>query len=639
MYEAHFGLSDLPFRIVPDLRFYVDSVPSRTALTALRQGLAGTAPFLVVTGGSGAGKTITVRKLLAELDRSRYAVADVSSAGLDRDELLRAVTVAFGMPEADSGDLPESLRSLLERIRGGGRTALLVLDEADGLGVASLRALADLAAAGAGGAPGMFVCLVGLNAPPGLVELERLGQPLGIGATCRLRPLEAAETREYILHRLRRAGWTGRPAFDAAATDAIHAQSDGIPARINLLSNRILLALSGKASNVVDAELVLAVDELLKSELAGQSPPAVLTRANAEPGASMAELPAALPKTSPAGPDFAPAASAGSMGASIAPGRAERGPMPGGTDHALHGFTIDDFPVLHMLAAESRLTASPASGAVRLPQQSEPGATPGSSVVPLDARPAALASLPAKGAPAGVARRRMLLPGLVVALVLAGGALLWWTVQVLDSSVDVRGSTGQIAGLDTGPNAEAPRAGIRSGVIALPPVAANQATAAPSRPAPPSDTAPNGVRPLEVSPGALSSRLPGAPSAGDDARQTGPAPAVEAGASRATSASKAPLTRDAAQSAPGQAARLAISPAAAVPSVSVAQRPAQDAPQVTANAPAPVAACTAAALTMGLCAPSPDLAGVREPAAKAADVTPSPACEPSRSALGLCAER
>jgi len=35
MYEAHFGLAQLPFRLAPDPRFYVDAAPHRAAIAAL----------------------------------------------------------------------------------------------------------------------------------------------------------------------------------------------------------------------------------------------------------------------------------------------------------------------------------------------------------------------------------------------------------------------------------------------------------------------------------------------------------------------------------------------------------------------------------------------------------------------------
>ena len=53
--------------------------------------------------------------------------------------------------------------------------------------------------------------------------------------------MDAAETKAYILHRLRTVGWDGDPSIDEDAFDAIYQHTDGIPRRINLLCNRLLL--------------------------------------------------------------------------------------------------------------------------------------------------------------------------------------------------------------------------------------------------------------------------------------------------------------------------------------------------------------------------------------------------------------
>ena len=53
MYEAHFGLADLPFHIAPDPRFYVDAAPHRAAIQALLDGLERGDAFMLLTGDFG----------------------------------------------------------------------------------------------------------------------------------------------------------------------------------------------------------------------------------------------------------------------------------------------------------------------------------------------------------------------------------------------------------------------------------------------------------------------------------------------------------------------------------------------------------------------------------------------------------
>jgi len=81
-------------------------------------------------------------------------------------------------------------------------------------------------------------------------------------ASCHLGPLSNIDTREYVLHRLRTAGWVGDPSFEEAALSAICRYSQGIPRKINILCSRVLLA--GYLDDTHD------VTELMIDEVAGE---------------------------------------------------------------------------------------------------------------------------------------------------------------------------------------------------------------------------------------------------------------------------------------------------------------------------------------------------------------------------------
>ena len=92
--------------------------------------------------------------------------------------------------------------------------------------------------------------------------LEQLRQR--IIASCHLGPIEASETEAYILHRMRTVGWAGDSSFSADVFPAIYSYTGGIPRKINLLCDRLLLmgrldekhALTGKevAEVITDLE-------------------------------------------------------------------------------------------------------------------------------------------------------------------------------------------------------------------------------------------------------------------------------------------------------------------------------------------------------------------------------------------------
>ena len=71
-------------------------------------------------------------------------------------------------------------------------------------------------------------------------EMRQLKQR--VIASYHLGPLDAAETRAYVEHRLRHVGWSSDPAISQEAFDRIHHHSEGVPRRINSLCDRVLLA-------------------------------------------------------------------------------------------------------------------------------------------------------------------------------------------------------------------------------------------------------------------------------------------------------------------------------------------------------------------------------------------------------------
>jgi type II secretory pathway predicted ATPase ExeA len=268
MYEAYFGLADLPFRIAPDPRFYVDTATHRGAIRALQDRLGQGAEFVPLIGDFGTGKTTVGRQLLAEIDRTRQVAAELPRTRIEGDQLLDRVAAAFGLRRAKGLAPLESAIRQFEGLVREGREALLLVDDAHQLDAAVLRRLRKLTAVRVDGRAALRVCLAG-RSTPGFEELQRFGHPPSVGTPVRLDALDAAGTHTYILERLRRAGWHGRPAFESA-TAAIHGRCKGNPARINRLCGHILLHLYMQGRDDVNVNVVRAVDDLLQAELRGE---------------------------------------------------------------------------------------------------------------------------------------------------------------------------------------------------------------------------------------------------------------------------------------------------------------------------------------------------------------------------------
>lgn len=275
MYERHFGISGPPFQLSPDPNFYFDSQGHHAALEALRRGLGEANGFVVVSGEIGAGKTTLVRTLLAELDSTALVVGQVLSTQLEADDLLRAVALSFGI-RVDGGDPAEierALQAFLLTLAKEGRRAVLIVDEAQNLDRSAFHWLLSLEKGHSPTRIPMKVCLVG---QPELRDIVNSGDHLELRARvsvlCHLGPLGPGETGAYIRHRLGRVGWTGTPSFEPGAFEEIHRWTAGIPRRINLLCNRLMLSRFLGDSTRIDAAAVEQTATELRAEIGDTSP-------------------------------------------------------------------------------------------------------------------------------------------------------------------------------------------------------------------------------------------------------------------------------------------------------------------------------------------------------------------------------
>lgn len=270
MYESHFGISAPPFQLTPDPSFYFDSTGHHRALAEFRRGLAEKTGFVVVSGEIGAGKTTLVRTLIAELDPAAVAVAQVLSTQLQADELLRAILFAFGVAADHSAqtDPASTLRQFLASLRHESRRALLIIDEAQNLHHAAFERLVGLVAPQPDAQAALQICLVGQPELRAIVSTRELGQLRErIVVSCHLGPINQAETGSYIEHRLRKVGWGGNPSFDAAAFDEIFRWTQGVPRKINLLCNRLMLSRFLTQQTQIDAATVAQAARDLRVEI------------------------------------------------------------------------------------------------------------------------------------------------------------------------------------------------------------------------------------------------------------------------------------------------------------------------------------------------------------------------------------
>ena len=288
MYEDFYGLTGKPFQLNPDPAFYFGSRGHKRAFAYLQYGLYQSEGFIVITGEIGAGKTTIVRNLFEHLDRDRLVAAQLVSTQLDADDMLRAVAVAFGLPikALDKASLLASLEAFLCQVAIDKRRALLVVDEAQNLTPRAIEELRMLSNFQLGDQALLQSFLIGQPELRGMMQgpqMQQLRQR--VIASYHLGPMDHAETKAYVEHRLAHVGWKGDPRFDAAAFDLIHASSGGIPRRINTLCNRLLLAGFLGEKHAFDVADVQAIVREIREELGPDASLVTVPEASEHPAA------------------------------------------------------------------------------------------------------------------------------------------------------------------------------------------------------------------------------------------------------------------------------------------------------------------------------------------------------------------
>ena len=244
MYESFYGLTSKPFQINPDPSFYFGSKQHRRAKAYLEYGVQRNEGFIVITGEVGAGKTTILRGLLDGLDHNKVVAANLVTTQLGAEDTLRMVGAAFGVrvKDASKSEVLMSLEAFLVSQTSQGKRCLLIVDEAQNLSMRAVEELRMLSNFQFGQQALLQTFLVGqpefrtiLQSP----DMQQLRQR--VTATCHIGPLDLVETQGYIEHRLKCAGSSGRPSFDAAAFELVFKASGGIPRRINLICDRLLL--------------------------------------------------------------------------------------------------------------------------------------------------------------------------------------------------------------------------------------------------------------------------------------------------------------------------------------------------------------------------------------------------------------
>lgn len=393
MYAQFFGLKQEPFSIAPDPHYLFMSERHREALAHLLYGLRGGGGFVLLTGEIGAGKTTVCRCFLEQIPK-KCNVAYVFNPKLTALELLQTIAEEFHIRPRDSAPAGEGVKQLVDainefllRTHAVGMNNVLIIDEAQLLSTEVLEQLRLLTNLETRERKLLQIILIGQPELRGMLaapELEQLAQR--VIARFHLPALSAAETGQYIKHRLTVAGLRGSSPFDGKLRERIHQLSRGVPRRINLLCDRALLgAYSQGQSKVSVATLNRAAQEVFGTarDAAAAAPvaasPGVATEAmpqlrqgrwmvagllvlaavlgllllRAQTGAEPKLAPTGLVKAPVASAPLAASSAAAPKVAASAPAAAASTPTPASSVAALSASAPAEPPAMPMSASEA----------------------------------------------------------------------------------------------------------------------------------------------------------------------------------------------------------------------------------------------------------------------------------------------
>src|SRR5271154_3219539 len=215
MYLELFKLHELPFRLSPDPQFLYLSKQHARAKAYMESTIWFTDGFVVITGEIGSGKTTLIETLLHELDKD-VVVAQINQTQVSATEFLQAVLVQFGFTpfQMKKAELLATLNNFLVEQYAAGRKVLLIVDEAQNLGLRVLEEIRMLSGVETTKEKVLRIILAGqpeLNQKLDAPELVQLAQRIRL--RFHLDTLSANEMHAYIHHRLEVAGAADRTIF------------------------------------------------------------------------------------------------------------------------------------------------------------------------------------------------------------------------------------------------------------------------------------------------------------------------------------------------------------------------------------------------------------------------------------------
>lgn len=243
-YLSSYGLTEAPFSLKQDDRFFYSSTALTERLDLLKHYTQYGNLLLIITGERGIGKS-SLKQRFINTAQEEWQICEIQShTMMDASLLLKQIANGFNItePPIDPSALFEVLSEQLDYMHQNSSVPILLIDDAHELPKDSLQALLYLAENHSDQHTALRIVLFcepeieTMLEDPAIHSLkERVTHGMEIPA------LDETETAEYLRHRLAVAGLDGTSPFTPKLVNKIFKASDGVPAKINEYAHKNLL--------------------------------------------------------------------------------------------------------------------------------------------------------------------------------------------------------------------------------------------------------------------------------------------------------------------------------------------------------------------------------------------------------------
>ncbi|MEQ1773184.1 MAG: AAA family ATPase [Burkholderiales bacterium] len=275
MYYEHFGLNQAPFKITPNTDFFFSGGNRGPILEALIYAVTHGEGIIKVSGEVGSGKTMLCNMLMQRLPENVETVY-LANPSVSPEEILHAIAFELHLNierAATRLEVMQKVQAHLLTRHADGKRVVIFVEESQGMPLATLEEMRLLSNLETKNDKLLQIVLFGQPEldenlrQPNIRQLrERITHSFG------LVPLQADEVREYLMFRLRAAGYHGPDLFADNVVKLIARASSGLTRRINLIADKALLAAFSENTHTIKTRHVEAA--LKDSEFSQTAAPA-----------------------------------------------------------------------------------------------------------------------------------------------------------------------------------------------------------------------------------------------------------------------------------------------------------------------------------------------------------------------------